>query len=220
MLLDALGRDPTLTGRTEVWRHYLATIETRTLTGFGTGVFSTPSALNVAVGGTVPGQERAALHSPHSLYLGILGETGVVGLAAFVLAGLYLAFVAPFGARLALARLSPAPSPSRSSSPASPRPATAMRPGVATVALLAARAAALRSGAGDPALAHAVAGVLVAPQAAVGGETAAELHRLHPPAEEPRLGLAPEQRIDRQPREEPGGLQHRAEPPVPAPPRP
>jgi len=143
VLLDALGRDPTLTGRTEVWRHYLATVETRTLTGYGTGVFSTPSALNLAVGGTVPGQERAALHSPHSLYIGILGETGVVGLAAFVVAGLYLAFVAPFGARSPWLRLSGALAFAiLVAGLAETRDGYA--PGVATVALVAARAAALR----------------------------------------------------------------------------
>lgn len=141
-LLDALGRDPTLTGRTDVWRHYLATVEARTLTGYGTGVFSMPSALNVAVGGTVPGQEQAALHSPHSLYIGILGETGVVGLAAFLLAGLHLAFVAPFRARSSWLRLSGALAFAiLVAGLAETRDGYA--PGVATVALVAARAAAL-----------------------------------------------------------------------------
>ena len=143
VLLDALGRDPTLTGRTGVWRHYLATIGSRPLTGFGTGMFSTPSTLNVAVGGTVPGQERAALHSPHSLYLGLLGETGVVGVAAFLLACLHLAFVAPFrtvsrwldlAGALTFAILVAGIAETRDG----------YAPGVATVALIAARAAALR----------------------------------------------------------------------------
>ena len=132
----------TFTGRTEVWRHYLAAVETRTLTGYGTGVFSTPTVLNLAVGGTVPGQEGAGLHSPHSLYIGILGETGVVGLAAFVLAGLNLAFVAPFGARSPWLRLSGALALAiLVAGLAETRDGYA--PGVATVALVAARAAAL-----------------------------------------------------------------------------
>lgn len=143
VLLDALGRDPTLTGRTGVWRHYVETIGSRPLTGYGTGVFSTPSPLNVALGGTVPGQERAALHSPHNLYLGLVGETGVVGLVAFVLAVLHLAFVAPFrtvsrwhdlAGALAFAILVAGIAETRDG----------YAPGVATVALLAARGAALR----------------------------------------------------------------------------
>lgn len=141
LLLEALGRDPTLTGRTGVWRHYLETVETRTLTGYGTGVFSTPSTLNLAVGGTVPGQEGAALHSPHSLYIGIIGETGVVGLAAFLVAGLHLAFVAPFRAVSPWLRLSGALAFAiLVAGLAETRDGYA--PGVATVALIAARAAA------------------------------------------------------------------------------
>ncbi len=142
-LLHALGRDPTLTGRTEVWRHYGATVAERALTGYGTGVFSTTSALNLAVGGSVPGHEGEALHSPHSLYLALVGETGVPGLAAFVLALLALAFVAPFAGlspwrrlagALAFAILVAGLAETRDGS----------APGLATVALLAARAASLR----------------------------------------------------------------------------
>lgn len=145
VLLDALGRDPTLTGRTDVWRHYLDTIELRALSGYGTGVFSSPSALNVAVGATVPGQETAGLHSPHSLYITLLGETGVLGLATFLLAVLHLAFVAPFRAQspwlalsgaLAFAILVAGLAETRDG----------YAPGVATVALLAARAAAFAQG--------------------------------------------------------------------------
>ena len=143
LILDALGRDPTLTGRTDVWRHYLATVEGRPLTGFGPGTFSTKSALNVAVGGTVPGYEREALHSPHSLYIGLFGETGILGLAAFLVAQLHLAYVAPFRAVspwlrlcgvLAFAILVAGIAEMRDG----------YAPGVATVALLAARATALR----------------------------------------------------------------------------
>jgi exopolysaccharide production protein ExoQ len=143
LALDALGRDPTLTGRTGVWQHYLATIGARPLTGYGTGLFSTASTLNVAIGGSVPGQEAAGLHSPHSLYIALVGETGLVGLVAFVLAGLHLAFVAPFRAvsrwrdlvgALAFAILLAGLAETRDG----------YAPGVATVALVAARAAAFR----------------------------------------------------------------------------
>lgn len=143
VVLDALGRDATLTGRTGVWRHYLGAAGSRPLTGFGTGIFSSPSALNVAVGAGVPGQEAARLHSPHSLYVALFAETGLPGLAAFVLAGLHLAFVAPFAAlsrwrdlagALAFAILLAGLAETRDGTV----------PGIATVALVTARAAALR----------------------------------------------------------------------------
>lgn len=143
VLLDALGRDPTLTGRTDVWRHYRATIAERTLTGYGPGLFSTRSALNLEVGGTVPGYEREALHSPHSVYLGLVGEVGWPGLAAFVVALLHVAFVAPFRAVSPWLRLSGGLACAiLVAGIAEMRDGYA--PGVATVALLAARAAALR----------------------------------------------------------------------------
>ncbi len=145
LLVDAVGRDPTLTGRTDVWRHYVAAVADRSLTGYGTGVFSTASALNAEVGGTVPGHESEGLHSPHSLYIGLVGETGWPGVAALVLALLHLAFVAPFRAVSPWLRLSGALAFAiLVAGLAETRDGYA--PGVATVALLAARAAALRRG--------------------------------------------------------------------------
>jgi O-antigen ligase len=142
-LLGALGRDPTLTGRTQVWRHYLGYVQERSLTGYGTGIFSTITDMNVDIGGTVPGYEREGLHSPHNVYIGIAGETGLLGVLAFLAAQLHLAFVAPFrmvspwqrlAGTLAFAILVAGLAETRDG----------YAPGVATVALLAARASALR----------------------------------------------------------------------------
>jgi exopolysaccharide production protein ExoQ len=144
VLLDALGRDPTLTGRTEVWRHYADFVETRKLTGFGTGIFSTASELNLRIGGSVPGYERERLHSPHNSYLGILGEVGVIGALLFVAAHAHLALIAPFRvasawrrlvAVLAVAILCAGLAEMRDG----------YSPGVATVLLLAARSAGIRA---------------------------------------------------------------------------
>jgi exopolysaccharide production protein ExoQ len=142
-LLDALGRDTTLTGRTDVWRHYLAYAQDRMLTGYGTGIFSTGSQMNMDIGGSVPGYEQENLHSPHSLYIGIACETGVVGVLFFLLAQLHLAFVAPYRSLTPWLRLSAAFAFAiLLAGLAEMRDGYA--PGVATVALLAARSAGLR----------------------------------------------------------------------------
>jgi len=96
LLIDGVGREATFTGRTDVWRHYLAYLHDRPLTGYGTGILSTDTALNRAIGAAVPGHETQSLRSPHSLYIGLASETGLVGVACFVAAHAWLALVAPF----------------------------------------------------------------------------------------------------------------------------
>lgn len=95
-VLGLMGRDMSLTGRGDVWQHYLGYILQQPLTGFGTGIFSTETGLNARIGGTIPGAEGQGLHSPHNSYIGILGETGLLGLCFFILCHLYLALIAPF----------------------------------------------------------------------------------------------------------------------------
>jgi O-antigen ligase len=95
-LIESLGRETTFTGRTDVWRHYLAYLHDRPLIGYGTGVLSTDTELNRAIGAAVPGHEAQRLRSPHSLYIGLASETGLVGLAFFVAAQAWIALVAPF----------------------------------------------------------------------------------------------------------------------------
>jgi O-antigen ligase len=151
--LEQVGRDATLTGRTDVWRHYLAYIQDRSLTGFGTGIFSINTGINLEIGNSVPGYEREALRSPHNVYLGLVGETGIVGLLFFLAAQIFCAFVAPFRALSAWLRLS-----GMLAFAVLVAGLAEMRdgyaPGVATVALLAARSAGLRAaesrGAGRP----------------------------------------------------------------------
>ena len=142
-LLEMVGRDATLTGRTDVWRHYLAYLHDRPLTGYGTGILSSDTELNRAIGGAVPGYEAQALRSPHSLYVGLASETGMVGVAFFVGAQAYIALVTPFrrltpwsrtSGALAVAILLAGISEMRDG----------FIPGAATLLLIAARAAALR----------------------------------------------------------------------------
>lgn len=147
-LVAQLGRDTTLTGRTEVWQHYAGAIAERGLTGYGTAVFSAETDLNRAIGGSVPGLERENLHSPHNVYLGLLGEVGVVGLATFLFAQLWLALVQPFRAPSRWLRLSAALAFAvLFAGLAEMRDAYA--PGVATIALVAARARGLGTGRPD-----------------------------------------------------------------------
>jgi O-antigen ligase len=96
-VVEHVGRDATFTGRTDVWRHYLAYLHERPLTGYGTGILSTDTELNRAIGAAVPGHEAQRLRSPHSLYLGLASESGLIGVAFFVAAHAWVALVAPFG---------------------------------------------------------------------------------------------------------------------------
>ena len=75
-LLEALGRDPTFTGRTDIWRNVLA--DTRTSLLFGAGFFSFWGGQ----GGEAVRQVMQApgLHSAHNGYLDIYVDGGLIGL--------------------------------------------------------------------------------------------------------------------------------------------
>jgi exopolysaccharide production protein ExoQ len=79
----ALGRDPTLTGRTEIWRLVRESIASRPILGFGYGVFweyssQEGSRIRSAVGWEVPGA--------HNGYMDLLLDVGFVGLLLFAVA--------------------------------------------------------------------------------------------------------------------------------------
>jgi O-antigen ligase len=80
-LLETLGKDPTLTGRTELWEYVIGFISERPLLGWGlTAFWSTANPLadevSAALGWTVP--------EAHNGLLELLLEVGVVGTALFV----------------------------------------------------------------------------------------------------------------------------------------
>jgi O-antigen ligase len=94
-ILSALGKDPTLTGRTELWDKVWDAIQQRPALGFGYGAFWTgfegPSA---EIWRTVP------WHPPHA-HMGFLDlwlDLGVIGVGAFVL---LMVSVLVYSARLA-----------------------------------------------------------------------------------------------------------------------
>jgi O-antigen ligase len=80
-LLETLGKDPTLTGRTELWEYVIGFISQRPILGWGlTAFWSTANPLadevSAALGWTVP--------EAHNGLLELLLEVGVVGTALFV----------------------------------------------------------------------------------------------------------------------------------------
>ena len=143
LAVESVERYATFTGRTDVWRHYLAYLHERPLTGYGAGILSSDTELNRAIGAAVPGYEAQRLRSPHSLYIGLASESGLVGLAFFVAAHAWIAVVAPFRDLTPWSRIAGALAVAILLAGV-----TEMRdgflPGTATLLLVAARAAALR----------------------------------------------------------------------------
>jgi exopolysaccharide production protein ExoQ len=89
MFLEMLGKDPTLTGRTEIWPYVIANIYERPLFGWGYFGFWTPSnpaAINIeqAIALEHDTWFVAALPNAHNTLLEALLEIGIVGTTFFV----------------------------------------------------------------------------------------------------------------------------------------
>jgi len=93
LLFKALGKDPSLTGRTDIWAGLLRQSAKRPLTGFGYGVFWT---LDSVPANWIRKETGWLVPSAHNGWLDILAQLGWigVGLCALVLGGPLL--VAPF----------------------------------------------------------------------------------------------------------------------------
>ena len=87
-LFEMLDRDPSLTGRTELWTYVWEAISERPLLGWGYSAFWTPDSRNVAY-------IQHAIHWPapnsHNGYLEIALGTGIVGIAGLVTTVLWAA---------------------------------------------------------------------------------------------------------------------------------
>jgi O-antigen ligase len=94
LILAALGRDPTLTGRTEIWQLYIPAALQHPILGQGPGSFSAPSDVTAALFYRLT--YLGAIRTPHSMYIALFGEVGALGLAAELGALFYIAFVLPF----------------------------------------------------------------------------------------------------------------------------
>jgi len=94
IILTALGRDTTLTGRTDIWQLYLPKALEHPILGQGPGSFSEPSQITAEIFFRLG--HLGEIRTPHSMYIALLGEVGILGLLAEVGALLYIAFVLPF----------------------------------------------------------------------------------------------------------------------------
>lgn len=95
-VLELLHRDATLTGRTVIWEYYWAAIAHHPWLGMGPGAFTDQSAPTTITMRLVFMLARyGPIYTPHNAYLGVLGDTGVVGLIAFVGALIGLGLITP-----------------------------------------------------------------------------------------------------------------------------
>ena len=100
-VMTALGRDPTMTGRTIIWSVYLDRILEHWFLGEGPGAFTSASEIT----GTLFFQleEWGPIRQPHNMYIGALGDGGIIGLLCYSGLLIYLGFVFPFVKRTGVA---------------------------------------------------------------------------------------------------------------------
>jgi O-antigen ligase len=94
MILEALNRDTTFTGRTTIWQAYLPRALEHPILGQGPGSFSAPSPITVEL--FLRLLNLGLIRTPHNMYIAMLGECGVLGLVALVGPLIYVACVLPF----------------------------------------------------------------------------------------------------------------------------
>ncbi|HEX8445337.1 MAG TPA: O-antigen ligase family protein [Sphingomonas sp.] len=102
LVLQALGRDTTLTGRTDIWRVFLDRALDYWVIGAGPGSFTNVSIVTIDLSSALTA--LGMIRTPHNMFIAVLGETGIAGLIAYVAILGYVAFVVPFrfAARAAL----------------------------------------------------------------------------------------------------------------------
>lgn len=93
-----LGRDPTFSGRVLVWAAYLEAYGTNIFLGEGPGTYTWYTERGADIAQATRGFYAGTVGQPHNIYIGLLGEVGIVGVLLFAGAHLYVAFVAPFRA--------------------------------------------------------------------------------------------------------------------------
>lgn len=94
-LLALLGRDPSLTGRGEIWRVWLGRAMQSVWFGAGPGSF-TDNVSPVTADLAIAFQRYGAIRSPHNMYIAVLGEVGIFGLVSLVALLGFMAVVLPF----------------------------------------------------------------------------------------------------------------------------
>jgi O-antigen ligase len=93
MVVEMLGRDMTLTGRTQVWGLYFNSMMKSPWLGEGPGAYSSLSPFTAPLAAKL--QSLGNIVTPHNVFLGVLGDTGLFGLCTFMLIMGYLTIVLP-----------------------------------------------------------------------------------------------------------------------------
>lgn len=92
-LLELLGRDATLTGRTSIWQTYFSAMVANPWLGTGPGSFTVPSPITAVLASRL--ESFGVIYTPHSSYLGMFGDTGLFGLIIFIGMIVHMSLVEP-----------------------------------------------------------------------------------------------------------------------------
>lgn len=93
ILLEMLGKDATFTGRTEIWALYFKTMMETPWLGEGPGAFTGISRITDQLLWQL--NHLGHIYTPHNMYLGALGDAGLLGLINLCGVLIYLSFMAP-----------------------------------------------------------------------------------------------------------------------------
>lgn len=92
-ILEMLGRDPTLTGRTGIWAAFLEEIYKSPIIGRGPGAFTDVSPYTMPLALLLI--EDGSIFTPHQMYIGAFGDAGILGLLSMLAMLFYMVFVVP-----------------------------------------------------------------------------------------------------------------------------
>jgi exopolysaccharide production protein ExoQ len=93
MALEMLGRDATLTGRTDIWDVYFSAMLQTPWLGQGPGSFTGLSTITEKLAAMLA--DLGGIYTPHNMFLGAFGDAGIFGLLAFCGSLLYIGVVDP-----------------------------------------------------------------------------------------------------------------------------
>jgi O-antigen ligase len=96
-LLELLGRDATLSGRTSIWSVFFNAMADSPWLGQGPGAYSGLSPLTAVLANRL--DDLGAIVTPHSSYLAAFGDAGLFGLVAFIGLLIYISLVEPLTRR-------------------------------------------------------------------------------------------------------------------------
>jgi len=103
LLMELIGRDMTFTGRTDIWEMYFSDMLNSPFLGEGPGAFTSVSPFTLKLAYKL--QEFGLIFTPHEIFLGAFGDSGIIGLSIFILTMLYLSLVLPLKHKSGISRL-------------------------------------------------------------------------------------------------------------------